>query len=117
MSEHETSHAKRFITIIIAVVRVVRNRAVALVISPLIFQSIKAANASGNITGTLATIVNLVPLFYYLAVAIIVVADVITFLRVWKQTVTLPSGRKIVWIVIEKMTIRVFYSGLRPLGA
>lgn len=88
MSQSEGSHAKRFITVLIAVI-------IALVLSPLIFQSIKAANSSGNITGTLATIVNLIPLFYYLAAALIVVADVYTFLKIYKQTFELrtPRGR------------------------
>src|SRR5438132_6694527 len=82
------SHAKRFISVLIAVV-------IALVLSPLIFQAIKSANSSGNITGTLATIVNLIPLFYYLSAALIIIADVYTFLKVFKMPVTLPSGRKI----------------------
>ena len=103
------SHAKRFISVLIAVV-------IALVLSPLIFQAIKSANSSGNITGTLSTIVNLIPLFYYLSAALIIIADVYTFLRVFRRTVTLPSGRKIVWIVVQRVTV-VFYRGLRPLGA
>jgi hypothetical protein len=63
-----------FIKLAIAVV-------IALIISPLIFQGISAANSTGKLTGTLATIVNLVPLFYYLAVAVLAIADVYTHLR------------------------------------
>jgi len=69
--------ARHFITLVIVVI-------IALVLSPLIFQAIKSANSSGNITGTLATIVNLVPLFYFLAVAVLTVADVYLRLRLFK---------------------------------
>ena len=63
-----------FIKLAIAVV-------IALVISPIIFQGISSANSTGKITGTLATIVNLVPLFYYLAVAVLAIGDVYLHLR------------------------------------
>jgi len=60
-----------------------------MVISPIIFQAISSANTTGKITGTLATIVNLIPLFYrrltiagkYLAVAVLAVADVYVHLH------------------------------------
>jgi hypothetical protein len=70
----EASSGSHFIKLAIAVV-------IALVISPIIFQAISSANSTGKITGTLATIVNLVPLFYYLAVAVLAVADVYTHLK------------------------------------
>jgi len=54
---------------------------IALVISPIIFQAISSANSTNKITGTLATIVNLVPLFYYLAVAVLAVADIYIHLK------------------------------------
>src|SRR5437867_6186882 len=60
---------RSFIVLAIAIV-------VALVISPVIFQEISAANSTSKITGTLATIVNLVPLFYYLGVAILAVVTI-----------------------------------------
>lgn len=60
---------KHFVTLAISVV-------VALVVSPIIFTAISQANSTSKITGTLATIVNLVPLFYYLAVALIATADI-----------------------------------------
>ena len=65
---------KHFVTLAISVV-------VALVISPIIFSAISSANSTSKITGTLATIVNLVPLFYYLAVALIATADIYLSLR------------------------------------
>ena len=68
------SSGSHFIKLAIAVV-------IALVISPIIFQAIASANSTGKITGTLATIVNLVPLFYYLAVAVLAVGDVYVHLR------------------------------------
>jgi hypothetical protein len=70
----EGSAGSHFIKLAIAVV-------IALVISPIIFQAISSANSTGKITGTLATIVNLVPLFYYLAVAVLAVADVYVHLK------------------------------------
>lgn len=75
MSNPESGSAgSHFIKLAIAVV-------IALVISPLIFQGIAAANNTGKITGTLTTIVNLVPLFYYLAVAVLAIADVYVHLK------------------------------------
>ena len=68
------SGGAHFIKLAIAIV-------IALVLSPLIFQGITAANSTGKITGTLTTIVNLVPLFYYLAVAVLAIADVYIHLR------------------------------------
>ena len=70
----EKSSGSHFIRLAIAVV-------VALVISPIIFQAVSSANSTGKITGTLATIVNLIPLFYFLAVAILAVSDVYVHLR------------------------------------
>ena len=78
----EKSSGSHFIKLAIAVV-------VALVISPIIFQAVSSANSTGKITGTLATIVNLIPLFYrrlkiagkFLAVAILAVSDVYVHLR------------------------------------
>ena len=70
----EASSGSHFIKLAIAVV-------IALVISPIIFQAISSANSTNKITGTLATIVNLVPLFYYLAVAVLAVADIYVHLR------------------------------------
>lgn len=109
MSDHNAGHSgKTFITIIIAVI-------IALVLSPLIFSSIKSANNTGQITGTLATIVNLVPLFYYLAVALVVVGDVYVFLRVYRQSTDLKSSP--VRGILKALKARVLYRGLRPLGA
>jgi len=111
MSEGHDSHAKRFIVIIIAVV-------IALVLSPLILQSIKAANASGNITGTLATVVNLVPLFYYLAVALIVIGDVYVFLKAYKQTMDLKTILRGGLTGLARAVSRVsVFVGLRASGA
>lgn len=70
----EGSAGSHFIKLAVAIV-------IALVISPLIFQGIASANSTGKITGTLATIVNLVPLFYYLAVAVLAIADTYLHLR------------------------------------
>ena len=70
----EGTSGSHFIKLAIGVV-------IALVISPIIFQAISSANSTGKITGTLATIVNLVPLFYYLGVAVLAVADVYVNLR------------------------------------
>ena len=107
-----TGDARHFITLVIVVI-------IALVLSPLIFQSIKAANSSGNITGTLATIVNLIPLFYFLAVAVIAVADVYLRLRLFKQPTTLKispkRGTLIRWMT--NWFYVVFSKGIRPLGA
>jgi hypothetical protein len=104
--------ARHFITLVIVVI-------IALVLSPLIFQAIKAANSSGNITGTLATIVNLVPLFYYLAVAVLTVADVYLRLRVFRQTVEMKispkRGTLRQWM--SNWVFVVFFKGIRPLGA
>jgi hypothetical protein len=70
----ESSAGSHFIKLAVAVV-------IALVISPIIFQAISSANSTNKITGTLATIVNLVPLFYYLAVAVLAVADIYIHLK------------------------------------
>jgi len=70
----QTTGGSHFIKLAIAVV-------IAMVISPIIFQAVSSANSTGKITGTLATIVNLIPLFYFLGVAILAVADVYTHLR------------------------------------
>ena len=70
----EGSAGSHFIKLAVAVV-------IALVISPIIFQAISSANSTSKITGTLATIVNLVPLFYYLAVAVLAVADIYIHLK------------------------------------
>jgi len=116
LSTHADGHVRGFIVLAIAVV-------VALVISPLIFQGISSANSTGKITGTLATIVNLIPLFYYLAVAVIAIAVVIDKLRVFKQTIDLQSLRRGLLHVIQAITrttslvVLVFYEGIRPLGA
>jgi hypothetical protein len=104
--------ARHFITLVIVVI-------IALVLSPLIFQAIKSANSSGNITGTLATIVNLVPLFYYLAVAVLTVADVYLRLRLFKRTTELKispkRGTLIRWMT--NWFYVAFCKGIRPLGA
>lgn len=63
-----------FIKLVIAVV-------IALILSPLIFSGISSANSTSKVTGTLATVVNLIPLFYYLAVAVLAIADVYVHLR------------------------------------
>ena len=116
MSTHADGHVRGFIVLAIAVV-------VALVISPLIFQGISSANSTGKITGTLATIVNLIPLFYYLAVAVIAIAVVIDKLRVFKQTIDLQSLRRGLLQMIQtiiksaSLVVLVFYEGIRPLGA
>src|SRR6267378_8006450 len=92
----EAGGGRAFIVLAIAIV-------VALVISPIIFQAISSANSSSKITGTLATIVNLVPLFYYLAVALLAVAEIYVKLRIFKQNVDLQSLKSglmqmVVWI-------------------
>ena len=112
----ETGHVRGFIVLAISVI-------VALVISPLIFQGISSANTTGKITGTLATIVNLIPLFYYLAVAVISIAVVIDKLRVFKETIDLQSLRRGLLQMIQtiiksaSLVVLVFYEGIRPLGA
>jgi len=71
MSESQSigSTGSHFIRLSIALV-------IALLVSPLLFKAISAANATGKITGSMATVVNLIPTFYYLAVAIVAAVDI-----------------------------------------
>ena len=54
---------------------------ISLLISPLLFKAISAANSTGKVTGSLSTVVNLVPTFYYLSVAIIAAVDIWVHLK------------------------------------
>jgi len=54
---------------------------ISLLISPLLFKAISAANSTGKVTGSLATVVNLIPTFYFLAVAVVAAVDIWVHLK------------------------------------
>ena len=54
---------------------------ISLLVSPLLFKAISAANSTGKVTGSLATVVNLIPTFYYLAVAVVAAVDIWVHLK------------------------------------